>query len=154
MILIASLKKQGIIQFSPNRDGSVKFFYKRLWSTIMWDGKQVRLVPLLVVRSTKAEPDPVPVAGSAQQFAASGNAWNTPNPQHNAVNPERLFRTNAFGDVCQKPHVCGYDDWGPLNYDREAHKKLVRVEKSARGEGVAQARRLANIRRAFIAGKG
>lgn len=151
MIIMQHLKSRGVIQLTPNRDGSVKFFYHKMWATMSWDGKDIKAVPMLTIRSQKRVRDEVRLPGNAQAFEQAGNAWNHPNPQHDADNPDRKSRRNAFGELCQKPTVEGYEGWGPLGYNRKAHERLARLEKRTEPDNAA--RKLAQVRMAYRSGK-
>lgn len=155
MILMDHLKGiHGVIQLTPLRDGSVKFYAKGLWSVLSWNGSKMTLSPCVSLRQA-SKPIEGRIVTSSQQFEQRGDRWNACNVQHDTWNPDSHIRTNAFGDICQKPTLEGYDHYGVLNHDRKAHAKLARIE--AR-EAVAQAdegkaRRFANIRQQFASGK-
>lgn len=150
MILMDHLQLHGVIQFTPLADGSVRFYAKGLWSILSWNGQKLVLTPCVVVKKAP-KPVDVRIPTTADMFEQRGDKWNAHNIQHDAWNPDSHIRTNAFGDLCQKPTVEGYDEYGVLNHDRKAHQRLVRLQE--RKEPVdTSARRFANIRDQFRKG--
>lgn len=153
MILMDHLKLHGVIQLTPLSDGSVRFYAKGVWSVLGWDGTKMTLTPLVKLKQAQKQPE-ARIVTSADMFEQRGDKWNAHNIQHDAWNPDSHIRTNAFGDICQKPTVEGYDGYGVLTHDRNAHRRLALAETRAavRSDG-GEARRFANIRQQFASGK-
>jgi hypothetical protein len=152
-IIMQHLKTRGVLQFKPNSDGSVKFFYGGMWTTMLWNGSALVLEPMLIIKPKRGPKVHAPIVTSSQQFEQRGDKWNARNEQHNADRELRPNPTqNAFGDLCQKPTVDGYEDWGPLGYSKKVHKRLVAVEKRMPGDLTAD-RKFAQMRMKYRAGK-
>lgn len=145
MILMDHLKHvHGVVQLTPLPDGSVRFYVKGLWSILSWNGQKLVLTPCVIQKQAQEKPE-VRIPTSSDIFEQRGDKWNAYNIQHDAWNPDSHIRTNAFGDICQKPTVEGYDHYGVLQHDRKAYQRLVRIQE--RKEPVdTSARRFANIR--------
>jgi hypothetical protein len=148
MMVRAHLANLGITapKFAP--DGSATFTKHGAVWTVKPDLSVVRREP-----EPRPEPEPYLIPGSAQQFAASGDEWNAHNPQHDAYRPfgQRVMQ-NAFGDLCDKPTVEGYDQPYVRTHDRDAALARVRAEEARAAVSPVQARLLCNARVAYRKG--
>jgi len=161
MMLLNHLKNSAITRVQPQPDGSVLFRKFGAWMTLHMDDNgnmdvvQVPVIKPVLTPDPRAEAD---IGTNAAQFDASGNNWNHRNDQHHASDPNGYVRRNAFGDVCHKPMVEGYDE-------SDFHATMARMQARAQAQAVvqaqgtkslmvsAEARRLCNARRAFRSGR-
>lgn len=155
MVVLDHIQNMGLSQVQMQRDGSVKFRHNgvpfhaefvagRFIATIIT--KQVQ-APARVEAQIDPSPASVMIADALAKY----------NPQHHASDPHGRVRKNAFGDVCQKPMIEGYDDeaYATVLANRAARAQAlarVRDQEQARKGGSDAARRLCNVRRAYITG--
>jgi len=152
LILIDHLNLHGVVQYIPLKDGRVKFYAKGVWAVLGWNGQKLTVTPCVRVKQAPKQ-DEVRIPGSAQQFEQRGDKWNACNVQHDTWNPDSHIRQNAFGDLCQKPTLEGFDDYGVLNHDRKVHRRLALAQAREAKPMDPEARRFANIRQQFASGK-
>lgn len=155
MLLRDHLRVHGVIQIKGQIDGSLRFYYRGFWSTIDIAHGAIQVTPMLI-QTPKPVQRQVLVPGNAQAFDQRGDTWAGHNPQHDAHDHNRTVRRNAFGDICQKPTVEGYDEWAPSDWQTQGRKQAAKqaqmqaqIEKPTRDA----ARRLAVARMQFRKGK-
>lgn len=157
MILSQVLHDARIFNIRPQPDGSVIFFKLGVWSR--YTPEAVEPLPIQsqgqnLVQDQAREPRMVT---SPLVFEQRGDKWNARNAQHSADRPlPRHPRRDAFGELCQKPTIEGFDEGWGVNRDavRSKARNLMRVRREKPMDAPAGAsRRLFVAQKAYREGK-
>ncbi len=153
MIIRDHLNAQGLARHTLHVDGTATFRkHGAVWyvQASQSEGLTVRNIKTW---KPKAPTPEVLIVGSAQQFAMSGDEWNAHNPQHDAWRPlGQRVRMNAFGDICHKPTIEGFDQPYVKGHDQAAALARVLREEQKSPESLVQGRLLCNARVAYRKG--
>lgn len=136
MVAIDLLTRAGATKIDIRQDGTARFNLMGARGKL---DRNLNLVPVEKPRYVLVEE--AKIKTTPELFAERGDMWNARNQQTSAYRPLGEHpKTNAFGDLCNKPTIEGYEGWDEPVYVKPKERPVLKLKLDPGPRKLCQAR--------------
>lgn len=136
MVAIDLLTRAGATKIDIRQDGTARFTLMGVRGRLGYDLSLKPIEKPVTVHHVEAK-----IKTSPQIFAEAGDVWNHRNQQNSTWKPLREHPVrNAFGELCMKPTIEGYEGWDEPRYVKPKERPVLKLKLDPAPRKLCQAR--------------